>query len=94
MNTHKFLNITPFQSLLFNTILDFLIHRQGEEWGSICLDFFTFSFFIFFRFFNVLLVFPLLFCPCCFFVSGIQATTQDIGGGLLPFADRVVVIVY
>jgi len=94
MNPHKFLDITPFQSLLFNTILDFLIYRQGEEWDSICLGFFTFSSFIFVCFFNVLLVFPLLSFPCFFFVSSIQATTREIGGGLLPVADRVVVIAY
>ena len=94
MNPHEFLNLTPFQSLLFNTILDFLKHRQGEEWDSICLVFFTFNSFIFVHFFNVLLVFPLRSCPCFFFVSCIQATTRDIGGGLLPLADLVVVIVY
>jgi len=50
--------------------------------------------FIFVHFFNVLLVFPLLSCPCFCFVSRIQATTRKTGGGLLPFADLVVVIVY
>ena len=93
LNPHEFLNITSFQSLLFNTILDFLIHRQGEEWDSICLGVFTFSSFIFVHFFNVLLVFP-LFCPCFFFVSCIQATKREIGRGHLPFDDLVVGIVY
>lgn len=66
MNPHAFLNITPFQSLLFNTILDFLIHWQGEMWDSTCLGFFTFSSFIFVHLFNVLSFFLLLSFPCFF----------------------------
>jgi len=54
----------------------FLNTLTGWSVGFYMPGFFSF---IFVHFFNVLLVFPLLSCPCFCFVSWIQATTKEIG---------------